>query len=425
MTLPLELRPYQKAAVDAMGDGVLLVSPTGTGKTLMMVMAARRAIAEGKRVLWVAHREELLFQASRTAGDTGILIASVQSVRRGWKGPRVDVLIVDEAHHLPADDWSLLLEEQFPMAELWGATATPERSDGRGLGALFRAMHVAISIPDAVAAGYLVPSDVLRPDRAMKPGELAEEPLKAYEKNAKGTKTILFAPTVPISIQYAQEFTAAGYPARAVFGEMRAEDRRAALADYVAGKVRVLVSVAVLTEGTDLPDTETIILARGFGTAGGYLQAVGRGLRPAPGKKRCLVLDLKGVYHAFGAPDEDRIYSLDGAGIRRPGDDVEVRFCPVCGAPSKTTECEACGYAGELRIRKPRVLGLALERFARIRQDNEEEQACRLAKWIGEAVAKGHKPGRAWFKFTGAYGFRPSPKVAMRAKAIVRASNAG
>jgi len=238
MTLPLELRPYQKAAVEAIGDGVLLVAPTGVGKTLMMVMAARKAIAEGKRVLWVAHREELLFQAARTAGDTGMAVASVQSVRRGWKGPRIDVLIVDEAHHLPADDWSLLLEEQFPMAELWGATATPERSDGRGLGALFRAMHVAISIPDAVAAGYLVPSDVLRPDRAMKPGELAEEPLKAYEKNAKGTKTILFAPTVPIAIQYAQEFTAAGYPARAVFGEMRAEDRRAALADYVAGKVR-------------------------------------------------------------------------------------------------------------------------------------------------------------------------------------------
>lgn len=416
------LRPYQQAAVDALEDGDLIVSPTGTGKSVILAEIALREAAAGGMALVVAHRHELLGQLSNKlreaflSPEINVLVRSIQELRNQPPIEGVTLLLWDEAHHCMGDDWMRLRTEQYPRARLAGFTATPERGDGRGL-SLFKRIVQTISVKDAIAQGYLVPPVVLRPDRALGPGELAMDPVDAYLKHARGTKAIAFFPTVQLAIEAACRYRET-VPAAAVWGDMPAKDRLAVLQRFARGELLVLTSVNVLTEGFDVPETECCVLARGFGTSGGYLQAVGRVLRPAPGKTRGLVLDLRGCSHEHGEPDDERTYHLAGRGIRRACEGDEVRFCPVCGAPTVSKECEQCGHTGEMRLRKPRVLGLPIDRFARVRADDDDAQAHRLAKWMGECRAKGWKEGRALHRFKGAYGDWPARSLVTRARAL-------
>lgn len=421
----MTLRPYQQAALEQLDDGALLVQPTGTGKTLVLAHAAAAEAEAGGMALWVAHRTELLHQASQAlrqnwlTPEINVKVRSIQELRAG-NAPPATMLIVDEAHHLPSDDWSQLRTEQYPHAKLVGATATPERGDGRGLGALFRKIVAPISVKEAIAQGYLVQPTVLRPENPLGPGELAQCPVKSYRVHGNEKKAIVFCPTVQVAIQYACRFRdEEGVPAAAIWGDMPAKDRKDILERFAQGTLRVLTSVNVLTEGFDVPDTEVCILARGFGTAGGLLQAVGRVLRPAPGKTRALVLDLRGCTHDHGEPEDDRTFHLEGRGIRRPQDEVDVRFCPVCGAPTSGSACEQCGHFGEMRLRPPRVLGLPLERFARFRVQGEDEQATTFARWLGDARKAGRKDGHAWHKFKAVYGQPPSRAVQQAAMKIL------
>jgi DNA repair protein RadD len=418
------LRPYQQTAVDQVEHGDLIVSPTGTGKSVMLAEIASREAERGGLALAVAHRTELIHQLSNTfraawlTPEMNVLVRSIQELRNSAPLTGVTMLIVDEAHHLPSDDWSRLFAEQYPRAALVGATATPERGDGRGMGSAgFRRIVQTITVREAIDAGYLVQPTMLRPDRPLGPGELAQDPVDAYLEHARGTKAIAFFPTVALAVEAACRFRET-VPAAAVWGDMPAKDRLETIRRFQRGELLVLTSVNVLTEGFDVPETETCILARGFGTTGGYLQAVGRVLRPAPGKHRALVLDLRGCSHDLGDPDDERSFHLDGRGIRRPSDDIDVRFCPVCGAPTTSAECEQCGHSGQMRLRKPRVLGLPIDRFARVRKDDDEAQALRLSRWLRECASKGWKEGRALHRFKGAYGNWPARTVVTRARAL-------
>lgn len=420
----MSLRPYQLEAVNGVEDGDLIVAPTGTGKThILTELAAREAEAGGLAML-VAHRTELLHQASNKFREVGwltpelnVLVRSIQELRNQPPIPGVTMLLWDEAHHCMSDDWSRLRTEQYPRAKLVGFTATPERGDARGLGGLFKRIRETISVRAAIEAGYLVRPHVLRPPRALGPGELARDPVEFYLEVARGTRAIGFFPDVEAAIEAACRFREY-VPAAAVWGEMPAKDRLNTLQRFARGELLVLTSVNVLTEGFDVPETETCILARGFGSAGGYLQAVGRVLRPAPGKVRGLVLDLRGASHDHGEPDDERTFHLDGRGIRRRDDAEDVRFCPVCGSPTVSVSCEQCGHSGEMKRRKPRILGLPMDRFARVRADDEEAQAKRLSRWIRECRSKGWKEGRALHRFNGAYGTWPSASVVSRARSL-------
>ena len=426
----MHLRPYQIEAIDrvrlAMTAGrrrVVLVMPTGAGKTRTCAEMVARAVAGGRRALWLAHRSELVDQSAATLTSLGLTVggacasaatppnpyapvqvASVQTLIARNVRPPADLIVADEAHHFcdAAESFATLLRS-YPDARVVGATATPERGDGCGLSGCFDALVVGASIGELTASGHLVPCQVLRPDRPLGPAQIAENPVDAYVANAAGRRAILFARSVALAEQYAQEFCMRGITARSVNNETPAAERRLYIDTFRLGKIQVLTNVMVCTEGFDAPEMSCVILARGCGSAGMYLQIVGRALRPAPGKTDALLIDLRGVSHEHGRPEDEREYSLDGRGIRLRDANS---YCPVCGAPRTPPDpCEACGYApsGEDGTKPDRVTGDKLVPYAYKRSETDEQKFATLLRWMRVAQAKGYRRGWVQAKWRAVY----------------------
>lgn len=409
----MNLRPYQIDALEraseasATANGILLVMPTGTGKTCVAVEACARHEALGGECLFVTPRRELQMQANRALARRGTKRSIAMTIQQltvpGVKILPASLVVLDEARHYVADEWGKI-RDALPDALFLGLDATPARGDDRGLVGMFDVLIEAINIRDAVDGRYLVPCDTIRPDRSLGPGELAQHPVDAYLEHAPGTSAVLFAPTVALAYEYAARFRDRGVRAAGIDGEMPIGERDYCLSEYERGELKVLCNVALLTEGWDAPHTETVILAGACGTTASFLQRVGRGMRLYPGKSKMTLLDLRGVSHIFGDVDEPRTWHLEGKAVRRAKDDIEVRFCPVCGSPTETTECDACGYSGELRKRKPKVLGLPMDRFAREHAMNDEQAAKGLAGYLRVARSRGYRPGWAYRCFAHKYG---------------------
>lgn len=422
------LRDYQEHAIaDARAScaagrrAPLIVSPTGSGKTTIGgAIAVRHLAAGGSRVLWLAHRRELIEQAASRLTDFGLTVgviaanacrpnpfarvqvASVQALRAREQTPAASLVVFDEAHHFPAAEWRGLAKAYASSVRI-GLTATPERGDGQGLGELFDAIVVAATIRDLTDAGHLVPCVVVAPSAPLKSGQIAQRPVDAYVEHARERRAIVFAPHVKAARQYLDEFIAAGIPTGLVHGELPVNERSSVIRDYRAGRTRVLVNVNVLTEGFDDPPTSCAILARGCGTPGLYLQMVGRILRPAPGKRDAVLLDLRGVVHVHGRPDEDRSYSLEGRAIRLDDDAPAARFCLVCGAPLAGVACEECGKAPN-ELEAPKVTGTALVKYEKKRRESDDDRISTLARWLLVARSKGFKEGWAHAKYRAVYG---------------------
>jgi superfamily II DNA or RNA helicase len=429
-----ELRPYQQEAIAkvraSMRAGhkrVVLVLATGAGKTKCASDIVRQAIDRGSRVLWMAHRTELVDQAATTLHKLGlsvgvlasssvwpvdleapVQVASIQTlVARDVVRPPAQLIIWDEAHHCAeaAEQWSSLLQA-YPEAHVLGLTATPERGDGTGLAPMFTDLVVGASVRQLTEMGHLVPCEVVRPStwlkaKRMEGNPLAQEPLAAYLEHASGRQGFLFARTVEEAKRYAVEFTSSGIRAECIHAGTPAEVRAAALDGFREGTIRMLSNVYVMTEGTDLPMASACILARGAGTAGMFLQMVGRVLRPAPRKKDALLVDLQGVSHVWGMPEDERLFKLDGKAILKAG-----AVCRVCGQLIAGYPC-ACGYAPELGDGGgggSDITGDKLEKFARMIAQSPEQRRQTFERWIAAARLKGHKLRSVGYKWKAVYG---------------------
>jgi hypothetical protein len=280
-----------------------------------------------------------------------------------------------------------------------GLTATPERGDGAGLAPLFTRLVVGASVRQLTELGHLVPCEIHRPAKLLESGHLAKPPLDAYRAHANGQQGFLFARSVEEAQGYAREFTDAGIRAICIHAKTPALERAAAIELFREGRVRVLTNVYVFTEGTDLPMASVCVLARGASTAGIYLQMVGRVLRPWSGKSAATLIDLRGVSHTHGPPEEDRIYSLDGRGISRAG-----ATCKVCGSPLVAYPCSECGYdpeAGEIAASV--VDDVPLEKFARKLAESPEQRWETCVRWVRAAISKGWKVSSVRHKWRAVY----------------------
>jgi superfamily II DNA or RNA helicase len=157
----------------------------------------------------------------------------------------------------------------------------------------------------------------------------------------------VFTPTVALAERTEWELNGAGVASASLSGNTPGEERKRIIDLFRAGKIMVLASCLVLTEGFDAPNVSCCIMARRAGHVGTYIQMVGRVLRAAPGKERALVVDLTGALHQHGMPTLDREYDLHGEGIKKGEKSIKPWQCPACGAFSAVayTVCPRCGHS--------------------------------------------------------------------------------
>lgn len=337
----MELRPYQNEARNAVfsewEDGknkTLLVLPTGCGKTIVFAKITEDCVKQGARVLILAHRGELLEQASdkiykvtglkcslEKAENTCIgswfrvVVGSVQTLMREKRLNRFDIdffdyIIIDEAHHVLSESYQRILN-YFSGAKVLGVTATPDRGDMKDLGQVFDSLAYEYTLPQAIKEGYLSPikaitipleldlstvgtqagdfkaSDI---DTALDPYlySIANEMIKY----CKERKTVVFLPLVKTSQKFKDILNEKGFIAAEVNGE--SGDRAEILEDFDKGKYNVLCNSMLLTEGWDCPSVDCVIVLRPTKVRGLYCQMVGRGTRLSPetGKTELLLLDF-------------------------------------------------------------------------------------------------------------------------------------
>jgi superfamily II DNA or RNA helicase len=354
-TAPRQLRPYQNEAVAAVEadwaagtSRVGVVLPTGAGKSTVIGKIASNAYRQGKRVVLLAHRGELLDQMVRDlkavdpaipAADIGIVraevddhhapivAASLQTLGTASRlqalGER-DVILWDEVHHAGAESWNATFRELggYDSALMAGFTATMARgSRGKvGLGDIIQKVSYKRDLKWAIENGFLVRPhgltvrvedlDALDEVRTVAGdfhnGELAAimeaatgYVVDAVTQHAADRRPIIFAASVDAAHDIADALTAADYPAVAVTGDQAYDVRQGKYAAFRSGFTRALVTVMVLTEGADFPMCDTVVLARPTRSSNLYSQMIGRALRLHDGKTDALVLDLSGSTRAM------------------------------------------------------------------------------------------------------------------------------
>ena len=354
----------------------LVVMATGTGKTVVSALDYKRLRDAGtvNRILFIAHREELLVQSLSTfrhvlrQGDFGELyvggqrprewrhvFGSVQSLTQlnldELKPAHFDLVIVDEFHHAMASTYRRLLEHLTPKV-LVGLTATPERTDGADVREWFDGRTaVELRLWEALEQGLLAPFQYfgLHDDVALEQvrwkrgrGYDVAELTNVYTGDDHRVRLILQAVRDKVedagrmralgfcvSIQHAefmaQRFSAAGIPSRAITSQSSREERAAALAALRERSVNVLFAVDLFNEGLDIPTVDTVLFLRPTESATVFLQQLGRGLRLAEDKACLTVLDFIGAQHQEFRFDL-RFRALTGSSRRGLQRDVEQGF---------------------------------------------------------------------------------------------------
>jgi superfamily II DNA or RNA helicase len=394
--------------------------PTGAGKSITAT-----AIADGLDALWLVHTRALRDQAPGRA-------VTVQALLGGAR-PRCDLLIADECHHLAsgADRW-LSVAKDYP--KILGLTATPCRGDGAPLGELFQEMVVGASYSELLAGGWLVPCRVVRPLQVPEESGIADEPLRAWKKWAAHRAGFAFFGRVELARRFARGLNPSGGGAGqlglfsrprcgTVTGDMDDDERNHILDSFRSGALPVLSSVQCLTEGVDLPGAEVCMLARSVSHEGAYLQAVGRVLRPAPGKTEAVLIDLPGASFRFGLPTDDRVYGLSGEAVSRAAGSPSLSQCQRCGACYPAApRCPECGFEAPKKPPKVRIWGIPLEEVdrsqlsvkdrsklawrAKMEADPEAKRAW-FMRQVELAARKGWKPGAAACRYKAVFGAWP------------------
>jgi DNA repair protein RadD len=463
------LRPYQtdviaeiEKAIAAGERRILLVAPTGSGKTIIGAEVIADYTRRYRSVIVLAHRKEIITQTSKKlyASDIrhGIIkagfsprpmervqLASVQTLwvramrSEAIKLPPADLLIVDECHHATAMTWRRIIEA-YPDAVLIGLTATPCRGDGRGLGGIFTTLIEAPQIPDLIKLGWLVKTRVYAPIRPnlrgvhVRRGDYVEHELAERMDNAKlvgdicthwhkfgeRRKTVAFACNVAHSLHLRDEFVRSGVRAEHLDGETPDDERDAILGRLESGETELVCNCMVLTEGWDMPEVGCAILARPTKKMGLFRQMIGRVLRPADGKADAVILDHSGAVFAHGLPEDRVEWTLDPertaespahtARLTHP--DARLLQCSQCGAVRMGGQpCPHCGF---LPHRPPRdvfvaegELGLVTNGRARGADYDPETRQRWLGMFAHIAAERGYKPGWVAYKFKEKFGSFP------------------
>ena len=394
------LRPYQEAAVsdackalDKHGN-TIVVAPTGAGKTIMLSALVGERYKDGKKILVMQHRDELVDQnkskferinpyittsiVNGTIKDWGgnAIFSMVQTISREKNlqdRPAFDMVVVDESHHAAADTYLRVIKavkKDNPKAEIVGFTATPNRGDGKGLRSVFNNCAHQIEITTLIREGFLVPpktyvidcgvkdqlGDVSRKgndfdmdevEAIMNRKVINEAVVDNWIDRASDRKTVVFCSTIKHAEDLLYEFLDADVNAEMVTGETPRAERAKILNDLTYGDLQVVVNVAVLTEGFDAPPVSCVVLTRPCSQKSTMVQMIGRGLRtidpeefPDIVKTDCVVLDFGTSVFTHGSLEDS--VNLDD----REQGEAPIKNCPNCGSevPMGTKICQFCEH---------------------------------------------------------------------------------
>ncbi len=390
-------RPFQSSAREKLRAGFIaghrcqmVMSPTGSGKTILAMFLIHESLQRGKRVIFVADRRTLINQTSEVADSLGLIshsvlmaghwrfnpalpfqIASAQTLaRRSW--PEADLIIVDEAHtQLKAVTDHI----QTCKAAVIGLSATPFSN---GLGKLYANLVNATTMRELTDSGVLVPMRILSCTKVNMKGaataggewtdlaaqergmEIVGDVVHEWIKHAENRKTIVFGSTIAHCEAMAREFNSAGIMATVFTAETTEAERKEILNDFKAADsiLKVIISVEALAKGFDQRDVSCICdvrpLRKSLSTA---IQMWGRGLRASPetGKTDLLLLDFSGNIVRF-AEDYEAIYH-DGLDALDMGEKLDKTIrkddeeeqdhpenCPQCQFSPFRKRCMSCGF---------------------------------------------------------------------------------
>ncbi|MCK5617305.1 DEAD/DEAH box helicase [Candidatus Pacearchaeota archaeon] len=385
-----QLRNYQKRAVDKLRNSyrqgnrrVVLVSPTGSGKTVIASHIIELSyLIKNRHVLFIAHRKEIIDQTSKKLDEIGlphgiimsdhprhdptknVQVASIQTLIRR-ELPPADLIIIDECHRTLSNSYIRTLGK-YGNTPVLGLTATPWRTDGRGLGRFYHDMVIVAQVKELVNRGFLVNPDIYAPYNPdltgvhIRAGDFVEDEVsKIMDKNhlignivnhwknyANNKCTVVFACSVQHSKNITKRFQEAGVSAEHIDHTTTKEYRDYLLESLATKKLDVLCNVGILTEGWNLPQLECLILARPTASSCLYLQMVGRVMRPTDTKKTAMVLDHAGNVYRHGKPSERRRFDLNDKKKSKRNYVNRYKTCPDCHVVvmKNVRECPMCTY---------------------------------------------------------------------------------
>ena len=411
----MQLRYYQDESISALysyfmvnhGNPVVAL-PTGTGKSVIIAEFIRGIFQRypGQRIMMLTHVKELIEQNFKTlikmwatapAGvyssgmkrkqtNCPITFAGIASVHsKAEEFGHIDLVLIDECHLVSPNSSTMYsgflakLREKNPWMKVVGFSATPYRL-GLGLitdGGLFTDICYDLTGMEAfnrlVAEGYLAPLVPKRTrmeydtsDVKIQGGEFVQKDLQqAVDKDSLTYAAVqemveqghdrehwlIFASGIEHAEHVGAALDSLGVPTVVIHSKMGDEARDTAIRDFKAGKYRAAVNNNVLTTGFDFPAIDLIGVLRPTASTGLWVQMLGRGTRPSPGKRNCLVLDFAGNTRKLGPINDPVIPKTRGKG---GGGIAPVRVCESCGTycHASLRQCPECGmeFPRELKI---------------------------------------------------------------------------
>ncbi len=453
------LRPYQSKLIEDTAEAarqhkrVLVQLPTGGGKSIIFAELIRRAKEKGRDTLFLVHRRELIYQAAahleRVGVQAGIIMAGepyypaqVQLASRDTLSRRLGrmdlgrfgLVVYDEVHHAPSKT-SMQILSRINGAHVIGFTATPIRKGGQLLGDVFDAMVCGPTIPELQSQGFLCGTEYM----SLPPPDLSEVETSGGDYTEKGLqekavpqliggvvdhymsyggkKGIIFSCGQKHSHYLREDFARHGREAIVIDSRTKKDERESLEASYRASGEGILINCGIFTEGYDVPDCDTLVLARPMKSLCLYLQMAGRGLRPGPGK-RLLIIDHGANVYRHGFVEDAREWSLEKS---KPKDMIEQEqserikryaACPECGSMIMGKVCHTCGHEVTnfeiaRNVRELKNCGLRLvEKKIKARK----APTATLAHWNAITLycaLKGWRIGTAAHRFKARFGILP------------------
>lgn len=356
---------------------VMIVSPPGSGKSVIISEIAKSATKRNGHVLFLVHRKELIDQITNSFKFHEVDMSKVDLLTVGKAKNRLDeltkptLIITDEGHHGKANTYQMIYDYFSDVPRL-GFTATPWRLSGDGFTDTYEVMIEGQTVEWLINNHNLAPynyysvlsidTDKLKiqnGDYSNKSiddalgksifGDVAQE----YIKRANGQKAILYAHSVEASQAFAKEFQTLGINAVHADAKTPKAERDKIMQDFREGKIQIICNVDLISEGFDVPDCTVTILCRPTKSLVLHLQQSMRSMRYRP-DKLAIILDHVGNYKIHGLPDTPHDWNkyFIGGWKKKNNKTNEVKFkeCPKCSAcyPLTVKICEMCGYDFQL-----------------------------------------------------------------------------